>query len=248
LDPLQIAPLLAAPFVGSFIATLVIRLPQGRAIAWARSACDHCGRVLRTWELVPIVSWAFLGGRCRHCRTPINLLHPATELGAVILAFWAVLAVPPELAPATAVFGWGLIAIALIDLRHFIIPNLLTLPLGVLGLALPLLWEPAAILDHAIGAFLGYVLLWLVALAYRWLRGRSGMGEGDARLLAAIGAWVAWDGLATVVLYASAAGLIHATIARLAGREIRATSRLPFGPHLCLAAWLVWLYGPLTIG
>ena len=110
------------------------------------------------------------------------------------------------------------------------------------------LCEPSSLADHAIGALVGYALLRLVGLAYQLLRGRSGLGEGDARLLAAIGSWVGWQGLPTVVLYASAAGLIHATMARLGGQEIRGTSRLPFGPHLCLGAWLVWLYGPLMPG
>jgi leader peptidase (prepilin peptidase) / N-methyltransferase len=248
MDLTQLIPLLAAPFVGSFIATLVIRLPQGAPVLWARSACDHCATVLRPLELVPILSWAALGGRCRHCRQPIGWIHPACELGAVVLVLSAILAVPGELVPATAILGWGLFAVALIDQRHFIIPNVLSLPLGLLGLLLPLAWDPPSIGEHAAGALLGYVLLRGIGLVYRLIRGRSGIGEGDARLLAAIGAWVAWEGLPTVLLYASAAGLVHATMARIGGREIRGTSRLPFGPHLCLGAWLVWLYGPLTLG
>jgi len=247
-DPLLLIPLLAAPFIGSFIGTLAVRLPQGRSVLWGRSACDYCGTVLRPAELVPILSWAALRGRCRHCRARIGWIHPVTEVAALLLAVWAILAVPAPLAPATAVFGWGLLAVALIDLRHFIIPNPLTITLGLLGLLVAFLWEPPSLADHAIGALAGYALLRLVGLTYQLLRGRSGLGEGDARLLAAIGSWVGWQGLSTVVLYASAAGLIHATMARLGGQEIRGTSRLPFGPHLCLGAWLVWLYGPLMPG
>src|SRR5262249_2446756 len=126
LDPLQLMPLLAAPFIGSFIATLAIRLPQGVPVLWARSACDHCGTALRPLELVPVLSWAVLGGKCRHCGGAIARIHPVTELASLLLALWAVLAVPPELAPATSVLGWVLLAIALIDLRHFIIPDVLT--------------------------------------------------------------------------------------------------------------------------
>ena len=100
MDLTQLIPLLAAPFVGSFIATLVIRLPQGAPVLWARSACDHCATVLRPLELVPILSWAALGGRCRHCRQPIGWIHPACELGAVVLVLWAIQAVPGELVPA----------------------------------------------------------------------------------------------------------------------------------------------------
>jgi leader peptidase (prepilin peptidase)/N-methyltransferase len=245
---LLLIPLLAAPFIGSFIGTLAVRLPQGRSVLWGRSACDHCGTVLRPAELVPILSWAVLRGRCRHCRTRIRWIHPITEVAALLLAVWAILAVPPPLALATAVFGWGLLAVALIDYRHFIIPNPLTITLALLGVLVAFLCEPSSLADHAIGALVGYALLRLVGLAYQLLRGRSGLGEGDARLLAAIGSWVGWQGLPTVILYASAAGLIHATMARLGGQEIRGTSRLPFGPHLCLGAWLVWLYGPLMPG
>src|SRR5262249_32596517 len=115
-DPLQLMPLLAAPFIGSFIATLVIRLPQGAPVLWARSACDHCGTVLRPLEMVPILSGAVLRGKCRYCGGSIARIHPAAELAALLLALWAVLVVPPELAPATSVLGWGLLAIALIDL------------------------------------------------------------------------------------------------------------------------------------
>lgn len=248
MDPLQLLPLLAAPFIGSFIATLAVRLPEGRPVLWARSACDHCGAALTPPELVPLLSWAALRGRCRHCRGRIGWIHPVTEAAALLLAGWAALAMPPELAPATAVFGWALLAVSLIDLGHFIIPNVLSLPLGLLGLLLAVLWDPPSLADHVIGALVGYVLLRLVGLAYHRFRGRSGLGEGDARLLAALGAWVGWEGLPTVVLYASAAGLVHATMAYLGGREMRGTSRLPFGPHLCLGAWLVWLYGPLMLG
>jgi leader peptidase (prepilin peptidase)/N-methyltransferase len=247
-NPSLLIPLLAAPFIGSFIATLAVRLPEGRPVLWERSACDHCGVPLGPLELVPILSWAALGGRCRHCHGRIGWIHPVTEAAALLLALWAVLAMPAPLAPATAVFGWGLLAVALIDLRQFIIPNFLSIPLGVLGLLLMWLLDAPSLADHAIGALAGYVLLRAVGLAYQLLRGRAGLGEGDARLLAAIGSWVGWEGLPTAVLYASAAGLIHATMARLWGQEIRGTSRLPFGPHLCLGAWLVWLYGPLMLG
>jgi leader peptidase (prepilin peptidase) / N-methyltransferase len=248
MDPLQLVPLLAAPFIGSFIATLAVRLPEGRPVLRGRSACDHCGVALRPLELVPILSWAALRGRCRHCQGRIGWIHPVTEAAALLLALWAILAMPAALAPATAVFGWGLLAVALIDLRQFIIPNALSIPLGALGLLLALLWDAPSLAGHAIGALAGYALLRAVGLVYHRLRGRSGLGEGDARLLAALGAWVGWEGLPTVVLYASAVGLIHATMARLGGREIRGTSRLPFGPPLCLGAWLVWLYGPLMLG
>jgi leader peptidase (prepilin peptidase)/N-methyltransferase len=110
--------------------------------------------VLRPLELIPVVSWAALGGRCRQCHEPIGRIHPACEVGAVLLVLWAILAVPDDLVPATAILGWGLFAIALIDQRQFIIPNALSLPLGLLGLLLPLTWDPPSIDEHAAGALL----------------------------------------------------------------------------------------------
>src|SRR5262249_33784125 len=98
-DPLQLMPLLAAPFIGSFIATLAIRLPQGAPILWARSACDHCGTTLRPREMVPIVSWAVQRGKCRYCGGPIAGIHPPPQLAAVLPAPWSVLAVPVGLLP-----------------------------------------------------------------------------------------------------------------------------------------------------
>ncbi len=244
----QIAAILAAPFIGSFVGQLAVALPDRRRILWARSACARCGRALALRDLVPIVSWTLLHGKCRSCGEAIDKTHVVAELGALVLAIWAAFTVPEELLWPTALLGWALLAVALVDWRMLIVPNALTLPIGILGIAAPLLWDRAAFLDHAIGAIAGYVALSLVASVYRRLRGRNGLGGGDARLLGAVGAWVAWQGLPTVVLYASLLGLCHALVLAALGERITAARRLPFGPHLCLAGWLVWLYGPLVLG
>lgn len=244
----QMAAILAAPFVGSFLGQLIVALPEGGRILWGRSACGHCGQALALRDLTPIASWFLLRGRCRSCGGAIDKVHVVAEIGALLLAVWASLTVPEQLLWPTVLFGWALLTVALVDLKSLVIPNALTLPLGALGLAAPLLWDRAALLDHAIGAAAGYPALTLVAVAYRRLRNRSGLGGGDARLLAAIGAWVAWQGLPTVVLCASLLGLCHALVLAAQGERITAARRLPFGPHLCLAGWLVWLYGPLVLG
>ncbi len=236
-------PVVAAPVIGSFLGVLILRLPAGRPIGWARSCCDSCGRALGLRDLVPFLSYIALRGRCRHCGASIGRFALAIELSALIVAVWAAGLDSGVHLWADCIFGWTLLALAWIDAEHFILPDVLTLPLIVVGLSFAWLLEPEAILDHAIGAVAGYVLLRLVELLYARLRGRAGLGEGDAKLFAAIGAWVAWWGLGDVLLIAAVAGIGVALASGVRGR-IRPTTVVPFGPCLGFAAWLVWLYGP----
>lgn len=232
--------LVAAPFVGSFLATLVLRLPRGEPVAWARSYCRGCGGQLTARELVPLLSWIVQRGRCTRCAAAIPFLHPAMELAALAIAGWAVAVVPdPAQAAAGCVLGWMLLTLAAIDQGHFILPDVLTLPLIALGL----LWRAAdpsvAVADGLIGAMAGFAILYLAAVGYRLLRGRDGLGMGDAKLLGAIGAWTGWQALPVVLLGASLLGLAIA----LASRRHRLAEAVPWGPHLALAGWLAWLYG-----
>jgi leader peptidase (prepilin peptidase)/N-methyltransferase len=238
--------LLAAPFIGSFLGVLVKRLPVGRPVAIGRSACDHCRRTLGWRDLIPLVSWVSTRGRCRHCGQAIALFYPAVELAALGVALWALLVLPGWIAWAGAGFGWVLLTLAWIDQEHFLLPDVVTLPLAVAGVAVAWVIDPATILDHVIGAAAGVVLFAGLAWAYRALRRRDGLGGGDAKLLGALGAWVGWQGLPTVVLYAAVSGLALALILAARGRRIELGHRLPFGPHLCLGGWLVWLHGPVV--
>jgi leader peptidase (prepilin peptidase)/N-methyltransferase len=241
----QLLAIIVAPFIGSFLGVLIGRLPEGRPVVLGRSSCESCHRALGPLDLVPIVSYLASGGRCRHCRAPIGRFHLAIELAALVPAIWAATLDDGIRLWADCGLGWCLLALSWIDWRHMILPDVLTLPLVLAGLGVALLLDPDDILDHAVGAVLGYLLFRAVAWAYRRLRGRDGLGEGDAKLLAAAGAWVTWLGLAEVMLIAAVTGLVIALAGALRDQKLDAQMAIPFGPCLAFATWVVWLYGPL---
>lgn len=152
---------------------------------------------------------------------------------------------PPPVAWLTAGLGWALLALALSDLRTMRLPDRLTLPLVVAGLAAAALLPGAAWRDHLAGAAAGFGFAAAVAWGYRRLRGRDGLGMGDAKLLAAAGAWVSWVGLPTVLVWACLSALALVAGLRLAGRPVDGATAIPFGPHLALGIWLTWVLGPL---
>jgi leader peptidase (prepilin peptidase)/N-methyltransferase len=198
---------------------------------------------------VPLVSFIWLRGRCRHCRAPIGLFHPAVELAAVAVAVWAMLArSDPGRVWAGCGLGWTLLALAWIDWNDFLLPDLLTLPLLLAGLALTLVSDPAALTDHCVAAVLAYMSFQGLAIAYRRLRGFDGLGGGDAKLIAAAGAWCGLAALPSVVLAGALFGLLAALGLALGGRIMTPTTRIPFGPCIALAFWLVWLHGALADG
>jgi leader peptidase (prepilin peptidase)/N-methyltransferase len=237
-------PVLAAPFVGSFLATLAVRLPEGRGWVGGRSACPACGAALAWHDLVPVASWLVRRGRCRSCAAPIAPLYPLIELAALVAALWAWTLRPGPEAWIDAGLGWTLIALAACDARARVLPDTLVLPLGVAGLALA--WPGGALLDHGIGALAGFLAFAAVRWTYHRLRGREGLGLGDVKLMAAIGALVSWQGLPSVVTLAAAGGLVALGLARAQGRPVDRRTEVPFGPFLAFATWLVWLYGPLA--
>lgn len=240
-------PIVAGPFVGSFLGVLITRLPAAEPVIVSRSRCPHCGHTLGPRDLVPLVSWLASGGRCRHCSRSLGFFYPAVELAAALVAGWAALIVSGWPLWATCALGWTLLALAVIDQRHLVLPDELTLPLLVAGLIVAYLLNADAVIDHAVGAVAGFAALFILAIVYRRIRGREGLGLGDAKLLAAAGAWVSWTGLASVVLVASVTALIVVLARLVLGRKIAADEQIPFGPYLCLATWLVWLYGPLVV-
>jgi len=245
-------PLLLSPFIGSFLGVVIRRLPLGRSIALARSACEGCGRTLPARDLVPLLSFAVLRGRCRFCRAGIARFHMWIELAAVAVAAWAMATANVGLQGwgvqgggplwANCILGWSLLALAWIDRDHLRLPDALTLPLVALGLLATWWLDPDAAADHALAAAAGYLAFRGVALAYRLLRQREGLGQGDAKLLAASGAWVGLAGLPTVVLGAAVIALSMTLAQRLFQRHA-ADTPIPFGPYLALATWLVRLYG-----
>jgi leader peptidase (prepilin peptidase)/N-methyltransferase len=238
-----ILPVVVSPCVGSFLGVLIRRLPAGRRVAWTRSACEACGAAVAARDLVPLGSYIALRGRCRACAAPIAPFHPLVELAALAIACIAALAVPD--APARlwigCGLGWALLVLAWIDWEHLLLPDAITLPLVPAGLAATFWLAPEALAAHAAGAALGYSAFRGFAWAYRRLRGREGLGQGDAKLLAAAGAWLGWEALPAVVLVAAFAGLGLAGALALKRGGLDREARLPFGPCLALALWLCWL-------
>lgn len=212
----------------------------------ARSRCETCEKLLGPSELVPIFSFLSLGGRCRSCGAAIARFHLWVELAAVAVALWATVADSGFRVWADCVLGWGLLALAWIDVEQMVLPDVLTLPLVILGLGWSFVEKPENIVDHAVGAIAGYALFRLVAWTYRQARAREGLGEGDAKLLAAAGAWTTWQALGDIVLLAAAAGLALALFKGARGSKLTLTTTIPFGSCLALATWLVWLYGPFV--
>lgn len=227
---------LLGAILGSFIAALVIRWPEGRSIATGRSACDGCGATLRVHELVPIVSAVIQRGRCRRCGAMIDPLHWRIEgLGLAIGLFAGWVAGWPGI--TGAVFGWLLLALGALDVRAFWLPDRLTGPLAVLGLVAGL----PALPDRIIGGVAGFGALWIIALAYRRLRGREGLGGGDPKLLGAIGLWLGWRMLPPVLLAASLLGLAVVLIGMLRGHRVQGSDAVPLGVLLAAAAYPAWL-------
>lgn len=248
MDGQTILALLVAPFIGSFLGVVVERLPEGGSIVFARSSCRRCGNVLAAHDLMPLLSWLARRGRCGCGKIRLSAFYPGIELAALVVAASAAVVVSGWLLWASLALGWTLLALAAIDLRHYLLPNLLTLPLIPIGLAVAWLIEPARLADHVIGAVAGLCGFALIAWLYRRVRRREGLGLGDAKLLAGGGAWLGWQALPSVVVIAAASALAVALAGAIAGAKLAATTRIAFGPYLALGIWLVWLYGPFIVG
>jgi leader peptidase (prepilin peptidase)/N-methyltransferase len=240
-----ILPVAVSPAIGSFLGVLIRRLPAGRAVAMSRSACEACGHVLTPAEMVPIASYLRQHGRCAACGAPISTDHLFIELAAMGVATAAAVLVPggPFLW-VSCVLGWWLLALAWIDARSFRLPDVLTLPLIAAGLAEAAWLEPEALTNRAVAAAAAFAALWLVARAYRTVRGREGLGLGDVKLMAAAGAWVGIAPLPIVMFTGAVLGLAYAGALWLRGAKLGATTKLPFGPFLAGAIWVVWMWRP----
>jgi leader peptidase (prepilin peptidase) / N-methyltransferase len=237
-------PALVAPIIGSLLGVLIGRLPVGLPVIVARSRCDTCHRALEPLDLVPLFSYVALRGCCRTCRAPIGRQHLAIEVAAIGVALWA-MTVDTQPAPLwiDCGLGWILLTLAWIDWQHFRLPDVLTLPLLLAGLAVTWLMEPEDVTDHALGALLGYVGFRVLAWAYKAIRGRDGLGLGDAKLLAVAGAWLGWMALPHVILLAAVCGIIVVMMTAWWRGRLDGAAAIPFGPCLALAIWIVRLYG-----
>ncbi len=228
--------------VGSFVATLVVRWPEGRSILFGRSACDGCGRTLSARDLVPLLSALASRGCCRTCGTRIYPVHWHVELACALVGLSAglVAANPPQ-AAAGSVFGWLLVALAALDWRAFWLPDRLTALVALTGIAAGAAGLAPDLPNRLIGGAAGFASLWLIARGYRLLRGRDGMGGGDPKLFGAIGLWLGWRLLPSVLLLAGLLGLGIVLFGRLTGRPVARNDALPFGTLLAAAAYPAWL-------
>lgn len=238
------AGLLAGLIAGSFLAALTIRWPAGRSIAAGRSRCDTCDTALAPYDLVPVLSHLALGGRCRQCGAVIPRRHLWIELAAGAIGALALGLYPDEVGATGAIFGWALLALAVLDVEHFWLPDRLTLPLLGIGL-LAGVWLEPTLADRAIGVAAGFASLAAIAWVYKVMTGRTGMGGGDPKLFAAIGAWLGWQALPFVLVAAASLGLIIAALAAARGADIGRRTRMPLGSLLAAAAFPVWLLLPL---
>ena len=212
-----------------------------------RSACPHCGHQITALENIPIVSWLFLRGKCSACKAPISPRYPIVEavtglLSAVLIWHFG----SGWLGLASLAFAYFLIAMTLIDYDTKTLPDDLTYPLLWLGLLVNLNGTIVPLRDAVIGAMAGYLALWTVYWLFKLATGKEGMGYGDFKLLAALGAWMGWAMLPTIIIMSSVVGaIVGISLIVFAGRD--RNNHIPFGPYLAAAGMIALLYGiPLT--
>lgn len=208
-----------------------------------RSRCPRCGTGIAAHDNLPVLSWLWLRGRCRHCQAAISWRYPLVELASGALAVLVVAEFGASAQGLAALLlVWMLLVLTLIDCDHQLLPDAITLPLLWLGLLLNVAELFAPLASAVIGAVVGYLLLWSVYWLFRLATGREGMGYGDFKLLAAFGAWFGWEALPALLLVASASGALYGTAAILLRRQGREVP-FAFGPFLALAGVLVLFLG-----
>jgi leader peptidase (prepilin peptidase)/N-methyltransferase len=232
--------------IGSFLNVCIYRLPRDLSVVWPASRCTACGREISWYENIPVLSYAALRGRCRTCGESISLMYPLIELltAGVFVATYAVFG-PTALFPIRAVFGAAMIVLLVIDLQHQILPNEITLPGIVVGLAASVVAEPGW-RDALIGAAAGGGVLWVVAWGYERLRHQEGLGFGDVKMLAMIGAFLGWKLMLLTLVGASILGSLTAGVLMVSGRADW-QSKLPLGTFLAVAAVPAGLVGNAVV-
>jgi leader peptidase (prepilin peptidase)/N-methyltransferase len=253
--------------IGSFLNVVIHRLPKMMERAWRaecaelagqeappqepynlvvpRSRCPSCGKGIAAFRNIPILSFVFLKGRCSSCKAWIGLKYPLVELLAGIGAAYAAWRFGPTLAAlGAALFIWFTIALAFIDQETGFLPDDLTLPLVWVGLILNLKGTFSSLPDAVIGAAAGYLFLWSINAAFKLIRGMDGMGYGDFKLTAAVGAFLGWKALPLVILISSVVGLVFGTLQMFSARRGWDWKfRFHFGPYLAIAGIVAMLWG-----
>jgi len=270
-DPLiaTFAALVVGLFIGSFLNVVIHRLPKMMERDWQaqaaelrgeppaetprynlavpRSACPACGHPIAAWENVPVVSWLVLRGKCSACKSPISARYPVVEIVAGLLAAYAIWRYGLT-AKGVAACGllWALVALTAIDVDTQLLPDQITMPLLWAGLLVNV-WDVFVPLRTAvIGAIAGYLSLWAVYWLFKLIRGKEGMGYGDFKLLAALGAWLGWQMLMPIVLLSSVVGAIIG-IALIVAKGRDHNVPLAFGPYLAIAGAIALFWGPAMV-
>jgi len=229
--------------IGSFLNVCIYRIPRGTSVVWPGSRCGACGHALAWHENIPLVSYALLGGRCRACRAPISIRYPLVEFITAVMfgaAWWHY--GPGWLLVSRLLFGCALIVLFAIDLEHHLLPNVITLPGIIVGVLFSLVTEPGW-RNSVIGVLVGGGVLWGVAEAYYRVRHEEGLGMGDVKMLAMIGAFVGWQLTLVTLMMASFAGSIIG-LGVIAAQRGNMKYALPFGTFLAMGAALAATIGP----
>ena len=246
---------LAGLCIGSFLNVCIWRIPRDESIAWPGSHCPACNHAIAPWDNVPLLSWLILNGKCRHCKAPISPRYFVVELlaGALFAALWLVHGWTLQ-TPVYFLFAGALILGTFVDFDHLILPDRVTLGGMAAGLVLSVAFPALqgqterlpALLHSLIGLALGYGLLWLVATLGRLALKREAMGMGDVKLLGAIGACLGWPAVLFTIFVSSLSGTVLGLAFIAAGKK-ELQSKIPYGPHIALAAVLWMLCGPACI-
>ena len=231
--------------VGSFLNVCIYRLPREESIAWPASRCTRCGRPLRWFENIPVISWVFLGARCRTCRAPISIRYPIVEVitGALFVAGYYAFGLTPMLA-VRLFFACAMVVLFAIDLEHQILPNEITLS-GVAFGFVASLFLPPGWRSSLLGLAVGGLFPFLIAEAYLRIRGREGMGMGDFKMLAMVGAFLGWPVVWLTLILSCVLGIVIGGGALLISRRGLAT-RIPFGTFIAVAA-LICSYAEVPV-
>ncbi|MEG5264710.1 A24 family peptidase [Pseudomonas sp. JDS28PS106] len=252
--------------VGSFLNVVIYRLPKMMERDWKiqaremlglpaapaeprfdlvlpHSSCPHCGHAIRPWENLPVISYLLLRGRCAGCKAPISKRYPMIELACGILSAYVAwhfgYGWP---AAAMLVLTWGLLAMSMIDVDHQLLPDSIVMPLLWLGLITNAFGLFTSLDDALWGAVAGYLSLWSVFWCFKLVTGKEGMGYGDFKLLATLGAWGGWQILPLTILMSSLVGAVLGVI-MMRIRKVEAGTPIPFGPYLAIAGWIALLWG-----
>jgi len=239
----EIVSIVFGAIIGSFLNVCICRLPNDESIVSPGSHCPQCKNPIRGYDNIPLVSYIFLGGKCRYCRRPISMQYPLVEGVTALASFFLFVKFGPSLQYLFLfAFLCSLIVITVIDLYHQIIPDVISLPGIAVGLLGALVLPQRSFLQAFLGMLLGGGSLFVVATIYQWVLKREGMGGGDVKLLAMIGAFLGWKAVILTIVLSSFIGSVAGILLMVAkGKDFKYA--IPFGPFLSLAAAIALFYG-----